>query len=291
MALALVLLIAASLWWAMAHPGAIVFWDGDGGVDSSGAKSRSPQALRSAQPPSVTADYEVRQALFASGILAKTDPVAATVMAKRLQPIAFPPGCSLDGQDDFGLRLYVIVSGKAKVSYRRDDGHQVVLAILGPSEILGAITLFDPDARELSVTTLTDVVAVPIERRQLLRWMAERQEVADQVLRLFARWVKRTTDLLVDVAFSDTDRRIAGRLLLCSQRFGRQEQGVVRIVHDLTFKDFARFVGVAPETVYLTLLDFQRRGWIQMEGHSVVISDGQALRSMSTLSGAELPGA
>lgn len=291
MAVALVLLIAASLWWAAAHPGCIVPAVDRDGADRPVAPTPSPRARSTPETLSVTADYDVRQALFASGILAKTDPVAASVMAKRLQPTAFPPGCVLDDQDDFGMRLYVIVSGKVKVCCRRHDGQQVVLAVLGPSEIFGAITLFDPEANELSVTTLTDVVAVPIERRQLLRWMAERQEVTDQVLRLFARWVKRTTDSLVDVAFSDTERRIAGRLLLYSQRFGRQEQGAVRVLQDLTITDFARLVGVAPKTVDLTLLDFESRGWIRMDGDSVVIVDGQALRSMSAMSGAESPGA
>lgn len=192
-ALALVVLVAASLWWAVANPGCAALREDREGADVADFVRPPLRALPGDQTPTIGADYDVRQALYASGILAKTDPVAAAVMARRMQPVAFGPGHTLDDQDEFCMRLYVIVSGKVKVSCRGHDGRQVMVAVLGPSEIFGALTLFDPEAEELSVCTLTDVVVVPIERRELLRWMAERQEVTEQVLRLFARWVKRTT--------------------------------------------------------------------------------------------------
>jgi CRP/FNR family cyclic AMP-dependent transcriptional regulator len=200
-------------------------------------------------------------------------------MAKQLEPEQFAARCVVGTPGDFGGRLYMIISGKVKASYRRPDGCEIVLTILGPSEIFGAITLFDPGSRGMSVTALTEVLAVPIERDQLLVWMAERPEVSDQVLRLFARRAKATANSLVDFAFADVQSRIASRLMLLSKRFGWQEGDVVRVVHDLTLDDFSLLVGVAPETTDATLREFEDRGWIRLEDNSVVIVDGQALAS------------
>jgi CRP/FNR family cyclic AMP-dependent transcriptional regulator len=231
---------------------------------------------------------EVYQALIASGIFGRTDPDVVSAVSGHLRAERFPSARFVDAQSDFGGRLYVIISGKVKISYRRPDGYEIVLTILGPSQIFGAKTLFDPDSRGFSITTLTEVLAVPIKRDQLLTWMAEHPEINEQLLRLFARWAKETTNRLVDFAYADAESRIATRLLLLRQRFGRREGEVVRVVHDLTMDDFSLLVGVAPEAINATLHDFEARGWIRLEHNSIVIADAQALRSVRLMGALEV---
>lgn len=231
---------------------------------------------------------KVYHALIASGIFSRTDPGVVSAVSEYLRAERLPSARFLDAQSDFGGRLYVIISGKVKISYRRPDGYEIVLTILGPSQIFGAKTLFDPDSRGFSITTLTEVLAVPIKRDQLQAWMAEHPEINEQLLRLFARWAKETTNRLVDFAYADAESRIASQLLLLRQRFGRREGEVVRVVHDLTMDDFSLFVGVAPEAINATLLDFEARGWIRLEHNSIVIADAQALRSVRPMSALEV---
>lgn len=223
---------------------------------------------------------DVYDTLVKSGIFSRTNPETVSAWARQLTPEQFGPGCVVSTHSGPVRRLYVIMSGKVKVSYRLPDGFEVMLTILGPSETFGVITLFDPESPEISVTTLTDVLAVPIQNDQLLEWMVGHREISDQVLRLFARWANTTTNSLVDFVFADAQKRIASRLLFLRKRFGRREGDVVRVVHDLTLKEFARLVGVAPRTTVEILHDFERRGWIRLEDNSVVIVDGQSIASL-----------
>jgi CRP/FNR family cyclic AMP-dependent transcriptional regulator len=232
---------------------------------------------------------DVYKALAASGIFRRTNTEAVSALAKQLASQQFAPGRVVLAPRELGDRLFVIISGKAKVSYRLPAGGDCILTILGPAEIFGATSLFDPESRETTVTTLTEVVAVTIERHQFLVWMAERPEVCDQVLRLFARRTNVTTNSLADFAFADTHKRTASRLLFLRQRFGQREGDVVRVVHDLTLKDFARLVGDAPKTIVAVLRDFEHHGWIRLEDNSVVIVDGHALASMTPMSLSEVP--
>lgn len=223
---------------------------------------------------------DVHKALVESGIFSRTTPETVSAWAKQLAPEQFGPGCVVGAQRGPARRLYVIISGKVKVSYRLPDGSEVILKILGRYEIFGIEALFDPGSPETGVTTLTDVLAVPIGRDQLMTWMVGHPEISDQVLRLFARWADATTNFLADFAFTDTQERIASRLLCLRKRFGRREGDVVRVVHDLTLKEFARLAGVAPRTTVAILRDFEERGWIRLDGNSVVIVDGHALASL-----------
>ena len=47
--------------------------------------------------------------------------------------------------------------------------------------------------------------------------------------------------------------------------------------HDLTQEEIAQLVGASRETVNKALAEFAHRGWIRLEGKSVLISDTERL--------------
>jgi CRP-like cAMP-binding protein len=220
---------------------------------------------------------DVCRALSASPVFAKTDAEVLSGWCAQLQPVDLSAGHVLTAQNGYAERLYVIVSGKAKVCYRPIEDFEVVVKVVGPSDLVGAVTLFDPHARGMSVITLTDVTAVPIERDRFLTWMVEHPEISDQLMRLFARWTRATRRYLFDFLYADARSRLARRLLALSQRFGEQEGAVVRVVHDLTLQELSLFAGVSCETTDAALREFEERGWIRLEDNGLVIRDAHAL--------------
>ena len=71
--------------------------------------------------------------------------------------------------------------------------------------------------------------------------------------------------------------RVAKQLLQLAQRFGTQEGDALRVTHDLTQEEIAQLVGASRETVNKALADFSQRGWIRVEGKSVLILDPERL--------------
>ena len=51
----------------------------------------------------------------------------------------------------------------------------------------------------------------------------------------------------------------------------------MRLTHDLTEEELAQLVGATRETVNKALADFAHRGWIQLEGKSLLICDSERL--------------
>ena len=51
----------------------------------------------------------------------------------------------------------------------------------------------------------------------------------------------------------------------------------MRVTHDLTQEELAQLVGSSRETVNKALNDFAQRGWIRLDGRSVVISESERL--------------
>jgi CRP/FNR family transcriptional regulator, cyclic AMP receptor protein len=82
---------------------------------------------------------------------------------------------------------------------------------------------------------------------------------------------------LTDLIFTDVPGRVAKQLLHLAQKFGAQEDGAMRVTHDMTQEEIAQLVGASRETVNKAMADFAHRGWIRLEGKSVVISDSERL--------------
>jgi CRP/FNR family transcriptional regulator, cyclic AMP receptor protein len=219
----------------------------------------------------------VDEILARAGILQGVEPGAVSALIKQLEPVDFPSGHTVFAQDEPGERLYIIISGKVKIGRCTADGRESLITIMGPSDMFGELSLFDPGLRTSSVTTLTEVRAVSMDRAALRAWIANRPEIAEQLLRVLARRLRRTNDNLADLIFTDVPGRVAKQLLLLAQRFGTQQNGAMRVTLDLTQEELAQLVGASRETVNKALADFAHRGWSRLEGKTMWICDSERL--------------
>lgn len=220
---------------------------------------------------------DLEATLARSGIVQGVEPAAVAALAAQLQPVDFPKGHTIFVEGEPGDRLYIILAGKVKIVRSAADGRENLLTIMGPSDMFGELAIFDPGPRTSSVTTITQVRTVSMDREALRSWISGRPEIAEQLLRVLARRLRRTNDNLGDLIFTDVPGRVAKQLLQLVQRFGAQEGNALRVTHDLTQEEIAQLVGASRETVNKALADFSHRGWIRVEGKSVLIMDPERL--------------
>ena len=217
------------------------------------------------------------ETLARAGIFQGVDPTAVEALSNALEPVEFPRAHVIFAEGEPGDRLYIIVSGKVKIGRRSADGRENLLAVFGPSDMFGELSIFDPGPRTSTATTVTELRAVTMDRAALHEWIGKRPEIADQLLRVIARRLRRTNNMLADLIFTDVPGRVAKALLQLAQRFGSQEAGMLRVTHDLTQEEIAQLVGASRETVNKALADFAHRGWLRLEGKSVLIQEPDRL--------------
>jgi CRP/FNR family cyclic AMP-dependent transcriptional regulator len=219
----------------------------------------------------------VNDALARAGIFQGVDPSAVQDLKAALEPVSFPRAHVIFAEGELGDRLYIVLSGKVKIGRRSPDGRENLLAVFGPSDMFGELSIFDPGPRTSTATTVTEVNAVTMDRTALREWIAKRPEIAEQLLRVIARRLRRTNNMLADLIFTDVPGRVAKALLQLAHDFGTQEGGMLRVTHDLTQEEIAQLVGASRETVNKALADFAQRGWLRLEGKSVLILEPQRL--------------
>jgi CRP/FNR family transcriptional regulator, cyclic AMP receptor protein len=177
-----------------------------------------------------------------------------------------------------GDRVFLILAGKMKISRRSTDGRENLLAVLGPGDIFGELSLFDPGPRTATATALTDVELASLEHSSLKPWLTDRPEAAELLLRVLARRLRRTNEAMGDLVFTDVPGRVAKQLLDLAERFGVPgSNGSVRVEHGLTQEELAQLVGASRETVNKSLADFATRGWLRLDSRAVILLDRERL--------------
>jgi CRP-like cAMP-binding protein len=217
------------------------------------------------------------EVLARSGIFQGVEPDAAESLAKELEYIETRKGEILFSEGEPGDSLYIVLSGKVKVVRRAADGRQNLIALMGPSDMIGELSLFDPGPRTATATAVTDARLGRLRKASLRPWLSDRPEIAEQLLRVLARRLRRTNDALADLIFTDVPGRVAKNLLQMAGKFGSRDGGVLRVTHDLTQEELAQLVGASRETVNKALADFASRGWLRLDGKSVIILDPERL--------------
>jgi len=184
----------------------------------------------------------------------------------------------LFNEGDEGDQLYVVTDGKIKLGLTSPDGRENLLAILGPGQMFGELSFFDPGPRSATATAVTDAELKSLGHETLSPILVAHPDVAHALLNQLAGRLRRTNEVVGDLVFSDVPGRVAKALLELASRFGRRADDGVHVNHDLTQEELAQLVGASREIVNKALADFASRGWLRLEPRSVVILDLERLQ-------------
>ena len=215
--------------------------------------------------------------LAAAGLFRGVGPEAAEALTQSLTESEYSRGETVFVEGEQGDTLFIVLTGKVKIGRRAADGRENMLSVMGPSDMFGELSLFDPGPRTATATVLTDAHLASLAHSSLRPWLNDRPEIAEQLLRVLARRLRRTNDALADLIFTDVPGRVAKALLGLAERFGTQEGDGVRVHHDLTQEELAQLVGASRETVNKALADFSSRGWMRVDSRAVTILDADRL--------------
>jgi CRP-like cAMP-binding protein len=219
----------------------------------------------------------VQEVIRKAPLFTALDDAAAASLLANMVSVKISKGSVLFAEGDEGDQLYVIAEGKLKLGTSSGDGRENLLSILGPGEMFGELSLFDPGPRTSTATAVTDAKLLSLGQEKLLPWLAENPKVALQLLARLAQRLRRTNEAVGDLVFSDVPGRVAKALIDLGERFGKKTEEGLFVHHDLTQEELAQLVGASRETVNKALADFAGRNWLKLDGRAVLITDFERL--------------
>jgi CRP-like cAMP-binding protein len=191
---------------------------------------------------------------------------------------AFPRGAVLMFEHEPGERVMVLLAGRTKVTRTGVDGHELVVGIRGPGEILGELSLIDGQPELASAIALEPLQALVIHTHRFRRYLESSPQVMLALLEVFDHRLRDALLKRSEFPSSDTIGRLAARLVELAERYGTASERGIVIGLPLSQEELAGWVGAGHAGLARALQVLRRLGWVETERRRIIVRDLDALR-------------
>ena len=173
--------------------------------------------------------------------------------------------------------LYFIASGKVKVVLSTGGGKEVILAMLGKSELFGEMALLDEQPRSADVVAMEPTQLLVISKTDFINCLAHNPQMAFKIMQGLIQRLRNADRKIESLALMDVYGRVA-RILL---ELAKPEGGKLVVGEKLTQQDLADMIGASREMVSRILKDLVHSGHIRFEGRKIIVNEGLSGKSAS----------
>ncbi|HHW12713.1 MAG TPA: Crp/Fnr family transcriptional regulator [Firmicutes bacterium] len=172
-------------------------------------------------------------------------------------------------------KLYVLHSGRVKISRINANGKEQVIRVVGPGGFMGELSLFSSLPMTDNGEALEDCTMCLIEGAKLKELMKKYPSIAFKIMEELSRRLEWAEHLIETLNLNTVEQRLARFLLNLAA--GKRE-----VVLEMTKGDFASQLGMSQETLSRKLSAFQEKGLIALKGQrGIEILDRDGLEVIS----------
>ena len=205
--------------------------------------------------------------------------------AERLQRLAeilrkktVPAGTNMITAEQPGEVVYVVLEGTVKILIEQMDGREVILAFLGAGDTVGEMSLVDSSGRSANVMTMEKCTLLWMDRATFQDLLRNVPEFAQNLVKLLAGRLRMANEQIQSLSSLDVAGRLARQILAFAERYGRPDDGGIRIPLRLTQSDLAELVGASRERVNQVMVEFRQKGYLSVDSsHRVLVLKNEDL--------------
>ena len=204
------------------------------------------------------------------------EPRELEMAAQAFQERSFAKGQVIFHDDATGQYMYVVKSGRVKVSRWLPSGREVILAFHGTGEYFGEMSLIDGKTLPASVTSMVPTTILSLHRARFLELMGQQSFSLALLRELCSRFRDAWRQIEV-LTHHHAEARLRMALhQICANKGTATAEGT-RIEVPLTHRELASMSGVSRETVTRVLGHLVERGLVRMDGRRIVVPDPSLL--------------
>jgi len=193
---------------------------------------------------------------------------------------AYPKGATLfvEGQSPRGV--FIICSGRVKLSTSSADGRTLILRISEPGEVLGLPATVTGMPYELTADVIEPTQANFVSRQDFLLFLREHGEAALRVAQQLGETYHAAIGEMRTIGLSHSAGEKLARFLLELAADHDATKGDIKLTLTLTHEEIAQMIGASRETVTRLFSDFKKKQLLQIKGSTLVIKNKPGLESV-----------
>jgi CRP-like cAMP-binding protein len=192
----------------------------------------------------------------------------------------FEPGAVLIQEGDPSSSVLVVISGRVKIVATAAGGHNAVLAVREPGDILGEMAALDGNTRSATAIALDQVTTLWISAARFVHVVREHEGVATALLMIITARLRYATARRSEVGGRSTAGRIAIVLTDLAERYGVPTSDGVRIALRISQQDIGGLASASHEAVGRVLRTLRQEGVISTGSQEMTIHRPDVLRRL-----------
>lgn len=245
----------------------------EGGILRSGDPMRAPYGLEIIESCLSCPHREDR-------LFCNLPPTAVQRLAEITSASSYPKGATLfvEGQSPRGV--FILCSGRVKLSTSSADGRTLILRIADAGEVLGLPATVTGKPYELTADVIEPTQANFISRQEFLAFLRENGEAALRVAQQLGETYHSAIAEMRTIGLSHSVGEKLARFLLDLTADQDNGKGEIKVTLTLTHEEIAQMIGASRETVTRVFGDFKKRQFVQVKGSTLIIKDKAGLESL-----------
>jgi CRP/FNR family transcriptional regulator, cyclic AMP receptor protein len=193
----------------------------------------------------------------------------------------FIEGDLLLRQGDPSDHVLLLLSGWGRVYATNPDGHETLIALRGPGDLVGELAALNGWDRTASVQALTTIDVLQLLRPQFVECAHTHPAIAIGLIKQMAARLREVEETLTEVTTLDVSRRVATFVLRLADRHGTAGPDGITLGMPISQQDIASRVGASLRSVTRALAQLRARGIICTRRRRIVVIRPGMLRSFA----------
>jgi CRP/FNR family cyclic AMP-dependent transcriptional regulator len=207
-------------------------------------------------------------------------PLAVQKLNEIKSTAVYPKSAMLFIEGQLPRGVFVLCTGKAKLSTSSSGGKTIITKISEPGDVLGLNATISNHPYEVTAEMIEPGQANFITRDALLQFLKEHGEVALRVAEQLSLNYYAAYEEIRTLGLASSPAEKFAKLLLSWESGKEQENGPVQIRLTLTHEEIAEMIGTTRETVSRLFSTFRKKQLLQVKGSTLIICNKPALEKM-----------
>jgi len=183
-------------------------------------------------------------------------------------------------QGEPGREMYIVASGKLKVSVTSGEGKELSFFIFAEGDVFGELALLDGERRSATVTAIGPCELLVLHINDFKALLKEHQVMGLRLMSILAGRVRATTALYESSVFIEIPGRLATRLLELAGEHGVETDGGILIDLKLSQYELGTLVNASRESVNKQLRSWEEQGILEMRKGRILLVEPQVLEAL-----------
>lgn len=191
-------------------------------------------------------------------------------LLQEMREVSFDAGQVIFTRGDAGRDIYLVTSGRVRLSVLTAEGRELSFAHAEPGAVFGEIAMLDSGPRTADATAVVKTQAMSLGRAAFMRLAETRPHLVDAVVRFLCRRIREADQQLEAIALFPIEVRLA-RFFLAAARQKRPDasEGSVSIDLGMSQGELALLIGASRPKVNTALSMLEASGAIQRQGNKL----------------------